>query len=413
MRATQLPPLLFTLLALTGVSAAQTPAFTTPGMPRVNTGQTDRFSSEFNPAFGLVADLVGSYTEVEGSGADGIDLTLRTLEGTVNAYVDPRLWAYAVVVVEGEEEFELEEAAMQWIGWDSNATLRAGRFFVDFGKQMQAHVHDTQFVERPLALRTYLGSELAGTGVQFDNWFALGDETAVRYSFGVFESLVAGHDFPELGGAELPSEAEPLAAERPGLDELSVTGRITGFRDVGESGVLQLGSSARWLPEYSLALDGNPGAQLDDLSNLVVGLDATYGWSNDRATRTWDIGGELLLFDGDLGGAVLDAGTPADTSDDTIALFDDAALGHYLWTQYGWNPTNRAGLLVSQVELPQAGLPQLAEYDLFFTHAFSEFSWLRLALRYTDAGAGAGVDELALVVQFTNVLGPHAHGLNW
>ena len=183
------------LTPLAGSAAAQSGGFRTPGMPgqRHSSGQTTRFSNEFNPAFGFVFDLVGDYVDRSGgSDDDGFDLELRIGEMTVASWVDPRLWAYGVVVY-AEEEVALEEGALQYVGWeDSHATLRAGRFFVDFGKQMQAHVHDLRTLERPAVLRTYLGDELGGDGAQLDHWFAAGDETVVRSSLGVFASLVGG-----------------------------------------------------------------------------------------------------------------------------------------------------------------------------------------------------------------------------
>ena len=79
---------------------------------------------------------------------------------------------------------------MHYIGLGGHNTLRAGRFFVDFGKQMQTHVHELRTLERPLVLRTYLGDEVKGDGLQCDHWFARGRKTAVRWSIGAFASLL-------------------------------------------------------------------------------------------------------------------------------------------------------------------------------------------------------------------------------
>ena len=170
----------------------------------------------------------------DGGSNQDFDLQLRAFELATAAWIDPKAWAYAIIVAD-EDEIELEEAAVNYQGFDSNLTLRAGRFFADFGKQMQFHVHDLRTLDRPAVLASYLGEELAGTGVQLDNWFPVGDETVVRYSLGVFATLGGeGHHDEE----EDEEEVETLARERRNTEELGLTGRLTGFKDVGERGIL-------------------------------------------------------------------------------------------------------------------------------------------------------------------------------
>ncbi len=118
---------------------------------------------------------------------------------------------------------------------------------------MQQHLEELRTVERPLPLREYLGEELSGVGVQYDNWFAATDETPVRISLGVFASLLGeGHEHDE-GGAE-PAQAVP---DRRNLDELSFAARITGMTDVGDTGLFQLGASTRVVPEFGFESAAN------------------------------------------------------------------------------------------------------------------------------------------------------------
>src|SRR5207248_2602866 len=79
-------------------------------------------------------------------------------------------------------------------GLGGQATIRAGRFFMDFGKQMQTHVHELRTIERPLVFRAYLGEEVKGDGVQWDSWTSVGDKTALRWSLGVFNNLLREPD---------------------------------------------------------------------------------------------------------------------------------------------------------------------------------------------------------------------------
>lgn len=397
------------ILAAPASAAAQGAAFQTPGMPRTSSGQTDRFSNEFNPAIGIVIDALGDYTTVDGA-SDGFDFTLRSLELSANAYVDPSVWAYGVIVGD-EDDVELEEAAAHYVGWEGNATLRAGRFFVDFGKQMQIHAHDLPYFDRPGVLRAYLGEELAGTGVEFDNWFSAGDETAVRYSIGVFGSLTEDHEHGEPDDDD-PDDHIDISTSQPShLDDLAYTARISAFRDVGEQGTVQLGLSLRSASDLTFEIDPS-GDSRGNQSNQVYGVDLTYGWQDDTGNRAWTLGGEFLVIDGDLDAELDDAGTPGDRSDDTISgIYDDHADGLYLWTDYRWNPWNSTGLLWSHFEHRELGKPKDDEITLYWTHYLSEFSRLRLGVSALESDADD--DEVAFVVQWTNFIGAHSHGVNW
>lgn len=394
---------LLTLPLLPPLAEAQGPAFETPGMARstrATLGQTDRFSNEFNPAISFVFDLLGSYTAVDGPEQDGFDFELLSFELSGAGYVDPNVWAFATIVA-GEEEIALDEAAVVYTGLGGHHELRAGRFFVDFGKQMQSHVHELRTTFRPLVLREYLGEELAGTGVQWDNWFAPSETVAVRYSIGVFQGLAAhGHGEEEHAGE---SEVEIVESRRKEIDELAYTARLTGFSDVGERGILQLGASARFLPSFAFEADG---LEAEDLSNAVYGLDLTYGRSSEDGRRRWALGGEFLWNTGDLGAELVDPGTGPE-----LQVLDDDAAGWYLFADYGWNPNHSAGLQWSRADLPEADLAEANEYDLYYTWHLTELSRLRFGLTFADVEDGD--DALRFAIQFTNFLGVHAHGVNW
>jgi len=390
---------------LATTSQAQGPGFVTPGMPGQNaTSQVDRFSNNFNPALGAVFDMRAGYVdESGGSDQDGFDLTLRTAELDVSSWVDPSAWAYGVVVFT-EDQVDLEEGAIQYIGFDSNLAIRGGRFFVDFGKLMQAHVHDLRTLNRPPPLATYLGEELSGDGFQLDDWFAAGDTTVVRYSLGVFGSLIREEGL---------TQAVPFDQEQKQLDELALTGRITGFRDAGERGTLQAGLSARYIPDYGFRApgSGDPGGEVSGLSNAVFGLDLTYGWMDESTVKTWTTGGELLVNTGDVSAEVDDNILVGDPSDDLVDVQNDTLWGGYAFVDHRWTVRDSAGVQLSYLQLPQAGRPELAELELYFTRYLSEFQRLRFVVQ--GASSDVDPDALRLVFQWTGFIGAHAHGLNW
>jgi len=399
-------PLIPLVLATMATHAfAQGPTFQTPGMPGAGTpgtpgqmGQTTRFSTEFNPALGFVIDSVFDYTDFDDSAeSDGFDLSLRLFEFNGAAFIDPSAWAWVAIVAE-EGEIELEEAAVQYIGLPGNMGLRGGRFFVDFGKQMQAHLEELRTIERPAVLRTYLGQELAGDGLQFDNWHAVGDETVLRYSLGVFADLVTQH--ADEDGPPMPAAG---VDEHKVLGDLNFTGRLTAFRDAGENGVFQAGSSVQYVPSFSFSDPDGVAPDVEDLDRVVYGIDLTYGLTDEEGNRQLTLGGEFLVADGAIGAGF--GGGP------TIDVLEDDTSGFYTFADYSWTPRDSGGVQYSQVELPETGTPDFAELDIYYTRALSEFQRLRFQVTHGDV---EGSEEyVRFAVQWTAFFGNHSHGFNW
>lgn len=404
-----LAPAAFTSLVVAFGAAdsafAQRAQIVSPGAPAGTTlGQSTRFDSDFNPAVSLAVDLVADWYSYDGASEDGFDLGLRRVDFLVADWIDPNALAWITVAYE-EEEFGLEEGAIEYVGLPGNWSFRGGRFFVDFGKQMQAHVEQLRTVDRPLVLREYLGEELPGDGAQIDNWFGVGDYTLVRFSVGVFGDL-AGESHGE--GDDVGPEV--IGPERSTAGDLGYTGRLTGLTEIGENGTLQFGGSARLLSNFALGVDGSD-AVAQDLSNAVYGLDLTYGWLSDTGTRSFTVGGEYLLFDGDIGGDFDDNGTPGDGTDDTLTVLDDSVSGAYGFADYGWSQFSSAGVQYSFAEEPDASKADLSEFDVYYTRRLSDF--LRLRFAATLGEVQGGEDYTRFAVQLTGFIGPHGHGLNW
>jgi len=395
-------------LACAPGALAQGPAFQTPGMPATNIpgagyggnlGQTTRFSNEFNPAIGFAIDGYGDYKffhDIGNTSEDGFSLKLRTLEFTGAAWVDPKAWAYVVLASDGTS-LDLEEAAVHYIGFGGNTTLRVGRFFIDFGKQMQAHVHDLRTLDRPAVLSAYLGEEVKGDGLEFDNWFAAGDTAAIRYSLGVFANLLP----EEFAGA---GEGLDASVDSPAkFEHLNFTARVTGFEDVGDTGIAQIGASARFIPQYSLAGDG---LAADDLMNTVYGVDATYGWTDDTGIKKWTVGGEGLLLNGDAGGSFDLVSSPS-----AIEIAKGNFYGYYGFVDYQWDRFNSIGVQYSGLEQPVVGKPDENVTEVYYSHSLSEFQRLRFVVQHAHFEQES--DSTRIAIQYTNFLGAHSHGVNW
>jgi hypothetical protein len=393
------------------LAAAQGPAFQTPGTPNLprkppeadDSGQADRFASVFNPAFSFLVDTLVDYVDFDqDTDASGFGAELRTLELSAQAWLDPKAWAYFVGATEGEE-VAIEEAALHYTAL-GNSTLRAGRFLIDFGKQMQIHPHELRTLERPLVLRAYLGEEVKGDGVQWDHWIPVGDEAAMRWSLGVFASLLPEES--EFATAEVVSEV----AERKDAGDMNFTARLTGFRDVGESGMFQLGVSARAIPDYEV-IDELNALGASGLDSTVFGLDATYGWSDETGEQRMTLGTELLFSTGDNGVAIDDPDLTPGTGDETLTVLDDSVFGYYLFADYAWSRFQSAGAQFSTAELADTGDSDASEIEVYYTRWLSEFHRLRFVVASTEDDTSD--DALRFAVQYTGIVGAHGHGINW
>ncbi len=384
-------------------ASAQAPQFESPGMSRYSTlGQTTRFTNEFNPAIGFVIEGYADYVD-QHRGGSGADLTFRLLELNGAAWVDPSAWAWAVITGSEDESITVHEAAVVYDGFEGNSEIRAGHFFVDFGKQMQTHLHELRTLERPLALRRYFGDALSGTGIQYDYWFGVG-ESPVRFSVGAFSSL-AGHHHDEDEHAD-GHHVHTYVPALKDVDEFSATARLTGMTDVGEQGIAQVGVSARHVPEFEFHFEPDPSLKRKGMSNTVLGLDGTYGWTSDTGVRSFVGGFEYLLYDGDL------AAHPDDHDDPTRLLVqDDSVWGGYAYADYGWSQYDSAGLQYSVAEEPENPRWRTSELDAYYTRHFTEYRRIRLGVTLADSDESG--DDVRVYLQFTGMFGSHAHGLNW
>lgn len=396
---TAVPLGLFVALAPSNEAAAQDTLFVTPGMPqlrRLEGGQTDRFTSDFNPAIGAVVDAFADWSDPDGD-EDGFDLRLRSFELTLNGRIDPNWWGYAVLVG-AEDEFTVEEAAAHYTGLGTNTTLRFGRFFADFGKQMQVHTHDLPYPDRPGVLAEYLGDELPGVGAQFDHWWATGESSALRASFGIFSELGGEH-----GHGEEEEEGPELAlAGRRDAGDLAFTARVTQFMDVNDNTVFQWGASARHLGDFAFEDEEND-LTVAELSNTVYGVDLTLGIDDDSGLAGWTFGGEYLMASGDIGAEVVN---PA-----TLEVLDDDVSGFYVWGERRFDQFNSAGVLFGSFEHPEEEKPTDDEITAYYTRNMSEFARVRVFATFEDSEEAG--ETTTVGIQLTGYFGPHSHGVNW
>ena len=316
------------------------------------------------------------------------------MELGAQAWVDPNAWAYFIGATDGEA-LAIEEAAVQYVGFDSNSTLRGGRFFIDFGKQMQTHVHELRTVERPLVLRAFLGEEVKGDGLQCDHWTPIGDESLLRWSVGAFASLL-----PEEN--EFITTHERSVLDRKDFGDLNFTARLTALTDCSDNETVQVGASGRWIPDFGVEFEATGETQAG-LSSAVYGVDATCTRTDETGEGAVTVGAEWLTAVGDNGALNPAAGT--------IDIVHGSLTGYFGFVDCAWNRRESAGLQYSAAEMGDLKDSRAAEVEAYYTRKLSEYQRLRFGVGVQSMENGEEFGRA--VIQYTAIIGAHGHGLSW
>jgi len=362
--------------------------------------QKKNILSIFNPAIGVVTEVIPSYTG-QGSnktGSDrpgGWDFFVRSIELNLAASVDPFARAYAVFnasvdPVTGEATAQVEEAAIQTTSLPWNLTLKGGRFFAEFGRLSYIHDHELPFVYRPLVLDTYIGGESKTDGVQLN--FLLPIPHYVSLTVGI------GDQF-----GDTPNNVGNFRH----FDELNFWGRASTYFDLTRNVSLETGFSGLINPTTN---DRGGVLVLPDGSTFIEGqrrvldLDVTLRYqplrNNQFKSLTW--GTELLYSDNRY--TVTPAGQPSFKR--TVGSF-----GLYSYLAYKFHRQWTAGFLYQWLQSPQNNQDRTSAYSPYITWAISHWNQLRLQYTYTNRSAVSGLrNDSNISLQWAWIIGSHAHG---
>lgn len=389
------------------VSAAQAPAAVT-GPASANV---------FNPGISLI--LNGSYQYYSQNPEDaaitgyippgGRDIgprgfSLDESELTLSAAVDQLFYAQATFSVEqepGETSIGVEEAYFLTSALGHGLTVKAGQFFSALGYFNPVHAHAWDFFDAALPQSTFLGNNLAVTGLQA-TWVA---PLPVFVELGVEADRPVGFPFPE---------SDPNSN---GIPSYTLFARVGG--DIGTSHSYRVG--AWWLQADNDLSEGVPLLDFDESFTFqggdtkLWGLDFVYKWAPDGnpVQRNFKFVAEWMQrrIDDDL------------TFDDGV---NPAATGPFKVTQNGWYaqgvyqfiPQWRVGLRYDQlskgsydVSTPLIGLvPPNSDYTPYRWSTMvdwspSEFSRIRLQYNYDKTQQGVTNNEVFL--QYIMSLGVH------
>jgi hypothetical protein len=407
-------------------TATNPPAPAFAGMPSTNTvtpeqlkdlnaklnqvveAQKKTLPGEFNPAIGLVGDIVFSYRSKgsDETGSDrpgGFDAWMRALELNVAASVDPFAKAYAVVTASadsatGEATFGVEEAALQTTSLPWNLELKAGRFFGEFGRLGYIHDHELPFVNRPLVLDNYIGGESQSDGLQL-NWLP---------PIPHYVSLTVG--VGDHYGGDSPNPDHPGTFRA--FDGLNFWGRLSTYFDLTPDWQFETGVSGLINPKTEdrggALLQPNGISTLTEKERRLAGFDVKLSYvplqNNQFQSFTW--GTEVLYSDNRY---LSDPnGLPASGDEFTENV---GSVGLYSYVTYKWSRQWSAGFLFDWVQSAQNHSDETAAYSPFITFALSHWNQLRLQYTHTDHNAVSDLKpDDAIYLQWSWIIGSHSHG---
>ena len=341
-------------------SIAQTSSSTTTGL-----------SNLMNPAISVNGLLLGQ-TDMKNSSREVNGIGLQEAEIQCSAVVDP-FWKANVIVSFFPEHFGseycvgIEEANVTSTALPAGIALKAGKFFLPFGKHSPLHTHQFPFIEAPRPVETLLGEGLTDTGVLL----------AISIPLPWFSDLmVYGVD----GAAEIFE-----AAHR----DITAGGRWVNFWDVSDEGTLEIGTSL-------LAGQASPDFFGQGGRRYVYGADLTYKWTSSAQSH-----GPAVTFQNEALFSTFENG-------------DDTPYGWYSLAQYRFHRNWWIGATHGQVKYDiesTAGTSDplcvdTHEYKINLTATPSEFSAVRFEAAWYDDRVHDN-DEFRLAVQCNFTIGSH------
>ncbi|MBK1736087.1 zinc-regulated TonB-dependent outer membrane receptor [Halorhodospira abdelmalekii] len=347
---------------------------------------------------------------------------LRETEFAFEATVDPYFDAFAMLVIEGTDTIDLEEAYFTTRALPWGLQIKGGRFLSNIGYINPFHPHDWDFVDRPLVSEHLFGDHgLQDTGIQV-NWLA---PTLTYLKFGV-EALQGDDDgmLTKYGHSAGPNLMTAFAKWGPdlGFDHAAQLGLSAGYGTIWED-------EERHSTDMELWEDGH---------SWFAGLDAVYKYTPPRSYQgagqltlqgEWfyrEISADYIVYshtERDDGSWRFGEGRgDPDNINSAVTWQQD---GMYLQAVYGIAPRWRAGLRAEALGLLKnqshnhrtAGPNCYDEFDTSYrysavvTHYPSEFSFVRGQLSYSDFAAdepgGPREDAWQFLVQYNLSLGVH------
>ena len=437
-------------------------------------GSTERIGAgtAFNPSISVILDGVykntfsgdahdpggfeGGHDHGHGHGhghgmEDGFQL--RETEFAFEASVDPYFDAFAMLVIEGTDTVDLEEAYFTTTSLPGGLQIKGGRFLSDIGYINSQHPHEWDFVDRPLVNEHLFGNHgIQETGVQL-NWL-LPTQTYLKGGVEVLQGTTSGIAAYEGESDVRPEWVQPDGAGNPvrertdrqhlPFDDASGPRLFTGFLkwgpDLGYDHAAQFGISGGYARSFQRMEGHSQGLRVDtwDGDAWFAGLDAVYKYSSGGYLGQGDltVQGEYFYRNIDLDYDYFDhegesewVRNPDGTVGGTSGRFQQD--GAYLQAVYGIAPRWRAGVRAEALGIAKNTAwadredgPDNGYFDFDTSYRYSvnatfypsHFSYLRAQVNYADFAGGfddetvsseSREDEWSFMLQYNLSLGAH------
>jgi len=431
-------------------------------------GSTERIGAgtAFNPSISVILDGVykntfsgdahepggfdAGHDHGHGHGhAHGMEegFQLRETEFAFEASVDPYFDAFAMLVIEGTDTVDLEEAYFTTTSLPWGLQIKGGRFLSDIGYINRQHAHEWDFVDRPLVSEYLFGDHgLQDTGVQL-NWL-LPTRTYLKAGVEVLQGETSGIATFE---GEMDVRPEWIVSEPDGsnprrertdaqdlpFDDASGPRLFTSFLkwgpDLGFDHAAQFGISGGYARAFQRMDEHSQGLRVEtwDGDAWFAGVDAVYKYDGGGYLGQGDLTlqGEYFYRNIDTDFSYFnhedanewERGTAA--ADGTSGRFQQD--GAYLQAVYGIAPRWRTGVRAEALGIAKnqawhdrdegngfADFDTSYRYSLNTTFYPSHFSYLRAQVNLADFASddpsnGDRHDEWSFMLQYNLSLGAH------
>ena len=228
-------------------------------------GGTSALSKIFNPDIAVIGNFLGAVGDNDVNPSPAFEM--NEAEATFQAIVDPYARADFFLAF-SPEGVEIEEGYLTFPTLPAGLLAKVGKFKQQFGKQNTLHPHQTSWVDQPVALENLLG----------------GEEGLNDSGISVSRLILNPWIFLEATGEVYQGSSGVFASHEP--SDVSLLGRLRGYRDITESTNLDVGTSVAWGHN-----DVGP-----DFTTRLIGLDATVRYRPLRRAIYRKFMGRTELF---------------------------------------------------------------------------------------------------------------------
>jgi hypothetical protein len=328
--------------------------------------------------------------------------TIPNAELALDGNVDPYFKGFANIVYkldpQGETSVELEEMYLLSSSLPANLQLKAGQYFLEFGRQNNQHPHAWAFADEPLVLNRMFGPDgLRSQGVRLSwlaptSWYTEAMVSVVNSAGGTTSSFRSEESSEIHGGQALDRQV------RNAKDMLVVPRLATSF-DLTETQTVVVGASA--------ALGPNNSGQ--NTSTQIYGVDLYWKWKSPTARA----GFPFVSFqtEGLTRSYGASARASAETPTTTLPAETLKDRGGYAQVLWGIKPLVVAGLRGEFASGDAAAFDSelradRSRFSANMTWYPTEFSKFRMQYNY-DHRVGIGKDH-SLWFQLEFLMGAHA-----